>query len=117
MDTRPSIHAPNPAAVIWLDMAHAFVARSRAGRPAVTEVHRAFDLEPAYLLRVLHEAADCERLVVMGTDAARVALEREYVSIHRRPDRLIDAGQVSAPREVDLVDHLRILEPSLTAVR
>jgi hypothetical protein len=117
MDINPGTRPSNPAAVVWLDMAHAFVARSRDGHPAVTEVHRAFDLEPAYLLRVLHAAADCERLVVMGPDAARVALEREYVSIYRRPDRLIDAGQVSAPREVDLVDHLRMLEPSIAAVR
>lgn len=106
----------NQSAVVWLDRTHALVARSHDGRPEVTEVDRSFDPEPAYLLRVLHEAADCERIVVMGSDAARVALEREYVAVYRRPDRLIDAGEVIVPRAADLVDHLRMLEPSLAAM-
>jgi hypothetical protein len=103
------------AAVIWLDRSHALVARAHSGRPEVTEVDRASDPEPAYLLRVLHEAADCDRLVVMGPDAARVAFEREYVAIYRRPDRLIDVGQAITPDEAELVDQLRMLEPSLAA--
>jgi hypothetical protein len=105
----------NQSAVVWLDRTHALVARAHEGRAEVTEVDRSFDGEPAYLLRVLHEAADCDRIVVMGTDAARVALEREYVALYRRPDRLVDIGQMSEPREADLVDQLRMLEPSLAA--
>lgn len=117
MDTRPATDSQKPSAVVWLDLAHALVARSQDGRPAVTEVDRSFDAEHAYLLRVLHEAADCERLVVMGSDSARIALEREFVAMYRRPDRLIDVGHVSTPRNVDLVDVLRMLEPSPAAVR
>lgn len=109
MDTR----LENQSAVVWLDRTHALIARAHEGRPEVTEVNRSFDTEPAYLLRVLHDAADCDRLVVMGSDAARVALEREYVALYRRPDRLVDVGQVMAPRAADLVDQLRMLEPSL----
>lgn len=109
MDTRLG----SQSAVVWLDRTHALIARSHEGRPEVTEVNRSFDTEPAYLLRVLHDAADCDRLVVMGSDAARVALEREYVALYRRPDRLVDVGQVMAPRAADLVDQLRMLEPSL----
>ena len=109
MDTR----LENQSAVVWLDRTHALIARAHEGRPEVTEVNRSFDTEPAYLLRVLHDAADCDRLVVMGPDADRVALEREYVALYRRPDRLIDVGQVMAPRAADLVDQLRMLESSL----
>ena len=109
MDTR----LENQSAVVWLDRTHALIAQAHEGRPEVTEVNRSFDTEPAYLLRVLHDAADCDRLVVMGPDADRVALEREYVALYRRPDRLIDVGQVMAPRAADLVDQLRMLESSL----
>lgn len=113
MDARLATPSVHPSAVVWLDRTHALVARANAGRPEVTEVDRSFDAETDYLLRVLHAAADCDRLVVMGADADRVALEREYVALYRRPDRLIDVGQVDAPRAADLVEQLRMLEPSL----
>ena len=110
MDTQLAGPTGRHAAVIWLDRSHALVARAIAGRPEVVEVDRSFDGESSYLLRVIHEAADSDRLVVMGTDAARVAFEREYVALYHRPDRLIDVGRVIHPRRSDLVDHLRMLE-------
>ena len=115
MDTRLATPSAHPSALVWLDRTHALVARAHAGRPEVTEIDRSFDAETEYLLRVLHAAADCGRIVVMGPDADRVALEREYVALYRRPDRLIDIGQVDPPRASDLVDQLRMLEPSLSA--
>lgn len=115
MDARLAAPSAHPAAVVWLDRSHALVARAHAGRAEVTEVERAMDPELSYLLRVVHEAAGCDRLVIMGPDAARVAFEREYVALYRRPDRLIDVGQASSPRPSDLVDQLRMLEPSLAA--
>lgn len=116
MDPRLAANPGRKAAVVWLDRSHALVARALKGHAAVTEVDREFDPEPSYLLRIIHEAVGCDRLVVMGTDAARVAFEREYVAIYRRPDRLIDLGLVDTPRQADLVDALRMLEPSLSAV-
>ena len=113
MDTRLATPSGHPSAVVWLDRTHAFIARAHDGRPEVTEVDRSVEAETDYLLRVLHEAADCDRLVVMGPDADRVALEREYVALYRRPDRLIDIGQIEAPRAADLVEQLCMLEPSL----
>jgi hypothetical protein len=115
MDTRQGDAPQHGAAVIWLDRSHALVARAREGRAAVTAVDRAFEPESMYLHRVLNEAADCDRLVVMGPDSARIAFEREYVALYRRPDRLIDVGTSITPRESDLVDQLRMLEPSLIA--
>lgn len=116
MDTRPGNPAEHAAAVVWLDRYHALVARAHAGHAAVTEIDRDLDPEPMYMHRVLHEAADCDRLVVMGSDSARIAFEREYVALYRRPDRLIDVGRVDPPRKSDLVEHLRMLDPSLSAV-
>ena len=115
MDARLAATPGRFAAIIWLDRTHALVARARHGHAEVAEVDRAFDTDPAFLQRVVHEAEGCDRLVVMGTDAARVAFEREYVALYQRPDRLIDVGQVVDPRACDLMDQLRILEPSLMA--
>jgi len=116
MDARLAATPGRMAAVVWLDRSHALVARGHDGHPQVTEVDRSFEPETDYLLRVVHEAAGCDRLVVMGPDAARVAFEREYVALYRRPDRLIDVGQMLTPRPADLVDQLRMIEPSLAAV-
>ena len=113
MDSRLATPSAHPSAVVWLDRTHALVARAHEGRPAVTEVDRSFDAEPDYLLRVLHEAGDCDRIVVMGPDASRLALEREYVALYRRPDRLIDVGQVLQPAMSDLVDQMRLIDLSL----
>ena len=113
MDTRPASDPTHAVAVVWLDRTHALVARARAGRSVVTEVDRVLDPEARFLLRVAHEAAGCDRVVIMGADAARVAFEREYVALYRRPDRLIDLGPSITPDRHDLVDQLRVLEPSL----
>jgi len=112
MDIRPDSH-PAQAAVVWLDRSHAFIARARDGRSIVTEVERDLDPETRFLLRVAHEAAGCDRVVIMGADAARIAFEREYVALYRRPDRLIDLGPSLAPDRRDLVEQLRVLEPSV----
>ena len=71
------------------------------------------DPEAHYLLRVAHEAAGCDRVVIMGPDASRIAFEREYVALYRRPDRLIDLGPSSVPVRSEIVEQLRVLEPSL----
>jgi hypothetical protein len=49
----------------------------------------------------------------MGTDPSRIALERQYVALYRRPDRLIDLGPSHSAARSDLVDQLRVLEPIL----
>src|SRR5512143_200696 len=113
MDTRPASLPAHAAAVVWLDRSHALVARAHDGHPVITEVDRDLDPETQYLLRVAHEAADCDRVVIMGPDASRIAFEREYVALYRRPDRLIDLGPSTAPARSELVDQLRVLEPTV----
>lgn len=99
------------AAIVWLDLRHALVARAIDGRSVVTEVAREADPEADYLLRVAHEASGCDRVVVMGPDAARIDFEREYVALYQRPDRLIDAGLSFSPERADLFTQLRFIEP------
>lgn len=113
MDTRSASHPTHAAAVVWLDRSRALIARAHEGHSVVTEVDRDLDPETQYLLRVAHEAAGCDRVVIMGADAARIAFEREYVALYRRPDRLIDLGPSIAPDRSDLVEQLRVLEPSV----
>jgi hypothetical protein len=105
------------AALIWLDDAHAVVARSRDGGSVVTAVDRALDGEDAYLIRVVRETAECDRLIVTGSDDARVAFEREYVAVYRRPDRLIDQGPELEPAPHELASRLRLLLPLSGAPR
>ena len=98
-----------PAALLWLDRSHAIVARATDRGTSVTEIDRELELEPAFLLRVAREAAGCDRVVVMGPDASRIAFEREYVALYRRPDCLVDAGSEIEPRPQELADQLRLL--------
>lgn len=113
MDTQLARPADHSAAVVWLDRRHALVARARDGHSVVTEVERDADPETMYLLRVVHEAADCDRVVIMGPDAARLDFEREYVTLYRRPDRLIDVGTAFEPGRRELVEQLAMVEPTL----
>jgi hypothetical protein len=113
MDTHLASPLEHAAAVVWLDRRHAFVARAHEGHSVITEVDRDEDLETQYLLRVLHEAEGCDRVVIMGSDESRIAFEREYVALYRRPDRLIDLGVSQPPVRAELVEQLRVLEPVL----
>ena len=100
---------PVAAALIWLDRAHALVARARDGKAHITTVRRELDSEAQYLLRIAHEADDCDRLVITGSDAARVAFERGHVSVYRQPERLIDGGAEVEPGPRALADRLWLL--------
>ena len=103
------VAAPTPAALVWLDARHALVAQARPGAPFLTEIDRALDDEGRYLRRVARAASHCDRVVVFGSDASRLAFEREYVALYRRPDRLIDAGADVEPSPRELMDRLRLI--------
>jgi len=111
MDTRVTELKRRPSAIVWLDSRRALVARMAEGHPVVTQVDRYVEPEADFLLRIIHEAAECDRLVVLGPEPARLALEREYVALYRRPDRLIDAGPELAPDRAELADRLRLIDP------
>jgi len=115
MDTRLATPAEHAAAIVWLDRRHALVARARDGHSVVTEVDHLSDSGVPYLLRVIHEAAGCDRVVIMGPDAARIDFEREYVALYRRPERLIDVGVSFTPAPRELIAQLELIEPSLVS--
>jgi hypothetical protein len=115
MDTQLARPAEHAAAIVWLDRRHALVARAHEGHSVITEVERDADPQAQYLLRVVHEAAGCDRVVIMGPDAARIDFEREYVTLYHRPDRLIDVGLSFQPGHRELIEQLELIEPSLTS--
>lgn len=101
--------APASAAV-WINGRQAIVATmSGDGRISSCEINRALEPEPSYLALVVRAIGDRERVLILGPSSARLALEREYVAIFRRPDRLVDVEPAGAIDAEDLVDRLRAL--------
>jgi hypothetical protein len=98
------------AGVVYVEPWFAMVARSGAASPVVTSLERSGETAPEFLARVAHETTDCDRLVVMGPGAERLAFEREYVTIYQRPDRLVDDEAAAHATRFDLIDRLRVLE-------
>jgi len=94
------------AAVVWVDDHHARVAATDPdGRITTGAIERGLAAEAAYLAHVVDAIGDRDRVVILGPGAVRLALEREYVSIYHRPDRLVDVEP--AREEVDLLARLR----------
>ncbi len=98
------------SAVVWLNGREARIARTgEGGEPVVAEVRRDVDGADPFLLRVVRAIGDQERVVILGPGSARLALEREYVSLYRRPDRLVDVEPAGAVSSDDLVERLTTL--------
>jgi hypothetical protein len=80
----------SPSAVVWVNRRKAIVARNDGEAVTVRELQRGVETDLAYLTCVVDEIGDRERVVIMGPGSTRLALEREYVTIFHRPERLID---------------------------
>lgn len=113
----PTITPPTPAAdplrrtgaVTWIARDQALIGRKTAGGWVdVATVHADAPDDPrTYLARVAHEIGDADRVMIMGPDALRTDLEREYVTIYHRPDRLLDVAHVETLTEDELLERLR----------
>jgi hypothetical protein len=98
------------AAVTWINGRHATLARTTPGGAVETvEIERGTEAEEAFLFRVVQEIGDRDRVMILGPSSTRLALEREYVSIVRRPDRLVDVEPSGPIATGDLVARLRVL--------
>ena len=109
----PRTHSTDPgrthasSAVAWINGRHAIVARLDPGGGTTTcTIERGIEPELSYLRSVSRAIGDRERVVVLGPGSARLALEREYVTIYRRPDRLVDVEPAGLVDEGELVDRL-----------
>lgn len=98
------------SAVVWINGRQAIVATmARDGEIFTCEINRGLSPEPSYLALVVQALGDRERVVILGPSSARLALEREYVAIYHRPDRLVDVERAGAVNTEDLVARLRAL--------
>ncbi len=100
------------SAVTWIDAGHAIVARTEgAGTVGVQTIEHETPVGEldTYLARVAHEIGDRDRVVILGPGSMRTALEREYVTIYHRPDRLLDVEPAGLVTTNDLVERVRHL--------
>jgi hypothetical protein len=109
--TRP---APPPAAsgvnaVVWIEPGRALVVRGRdGGEHASTEVEipPIMGATPVALAEVAHAIGRVDRVLVLGVDELRTALEREIVAIGHRPDIIRDADEAGPLDEAALAARL-----------
>lgn len=96
-----------PSAVVWINEHHAIVARTRGtGHISMAEIERGPEAETQYLAHVVHEIGDPERVMIVGQDPVRLALELEYVSISHRPERLVALPPALRGDGGEIVDRL-----------
>jgi hypothetical protein len=98
-------------AVTWIDSTRAVIARTAATGGVSVEVvpHQVLAGTAPYLARVVDGIGDRDRILILGPDAMRVELEREYVTIYHRPDRLLDVEASGPTEQAELVRRLEVL--------
>ena len=99
-----------PSVVVWINPHQALVAREGGDRISMVEIDRGGDPEARYLAHVVHEIGDGERVMIVGSGPMRLALEREYVSINHRPDRLMSVPPIARADGAQIVE--RLLRPA-----
>jgi hypothetical protein len=108
MPVEASVGSSSASAIAWIDDGEAIVARVGAdGHESTCEITRGTLPEPAYLAIVVRTIGDRERVLILGPGPMRLALEREYVSIYRRPERLVDVEPSGRVDRAQLVERLR----------
>ena len=108
---RPRVASMNlgPDAVVWVDERHAIVARADSGGIETTEIRRVGLTETRYLARVVHEIRDQQRVMLVGPHPIRLALEREFVAISHRPDRLVAPPPAARGAGAEILDRIERL--------
>ncbi len=102
--------SPAESAIAWINGRRTMVATmARDGEISTCEINRGLSPEPSYLALVVHALGDRERVMILGQSSARLALERKYVAIYHRPDRLVDVEPVGPVDHATLVARLRAL--------
>ncbi|HEY3336797.1 MAG TPA: hypothetical protein VGK16_16330 [Candidatus Limnocylindrales bacterium] len=99
-------------AVVWIEPGRALLVRGGAdGETSSIETHipeRPTSTLPA-LAAVAHQVGDVDRVLVLGADELRTALEREIVAIGHRPETIQEAV-LEGPVDTDiLLERLRRL--------
>jgi hypothetical protein len=98
----------HPSTVVWINGRGAIIASMDENDTITTRtIDRGLEPEESYLGLIAHAIGDRERVIILGPSSVRLALEREYTSIYKRPDRLVDVEPAGLVDEDELVDRLR----------
>jgi hypothetical protein len=103
------------AGVVFIEPRHAVVARTTEATPVVFTLDRDGQARGPFLSRVAREIEDCREVVVLGQEADRLAFEREYVSLYKRPDRLVHEETLARATPLELLLRVERLERSARA--
>ena len=110
---RKAGEASASSAGVWINGRQAVVAGTgRDGRISTSEITRGSMREQPYLAQVVRAIGDRQRILILGPSSIRLALERDYVAMYRRPDRLVDvepAGPFDSEELIDRGAHARCL--------
>ena len=102
--------AARTCAVAWINGRGANVARiDLDGAVSTRTIERGSEPEPLFLDLVVRAIGARERVVILGPSSVRLALEREYVAIYQRPDRLVDVEPARPVSEGELIARVRQL--------
>jgi len=104
-------HAPaSPTAVVWINGRHAVVAVADddVGITSTT-VERRIESEADFVARIVGAVADSERVMVLGPTSLRLAVQRAYVAISHRPDRLVELDRSGHVDPIELAERVRAL--------
>jgi hypothetical protein len=105
-----SKRALEPSAVVWVDEKHAIVASTEPeGGITAGQIHRGPESETEYLAHVVHEIGDRPTVSIVGPSAVRLALEREFVAISHRPERLVGIPMSARAAEAQILERMRRL--------
>lgn len=99
-------------AVVWIERGRALVARGGVdGEPEVLDlpVPTLPAATPSALADIAHRIGDVDRVIVLGADDLRTALEREIVAIGHRPESIREEPRTGPMDEAAVVARLRRL--------
>ncbi len=99
-------------AVVWIEPGRALLVRGcEGGEPATQElpVPCAAAATSPVLAEIAHRIGDVDRVLVLGNEELRTALEREIVSIGHRPETIREAVVEGPVDEAVLLARLRRL--------
>lgn len=97
----------SPSAVVWVNRREATVVQITSdGRTSSCEISRGWLRETPFLACIAHAIGDQKRLLILGPDSIRLALERAYAPMFPRTERLVEvraSGPVDAPQLADRI--------------